>query len=178
MSDLSIRRATREDAEVLATLGRTTFMETFVEGFRVPYTQTDIATYFEKAYSAEAVRKTFDAPKTAWWLASRNGAPVAFAKAGPNGLPHPDARAEHGELKHLYVLREHQGVAAGRELFDRAFTWLEASFDGPLWIGVWSGNEKAQRFYARYGFEKVGEYFFSVGATQDHELIFRRPRAT
>ena len=40
---------------------------------------------------------------------------------------------------------------------------------GPLWIGVWSGNDKAQRLYAAYGFEKAGEYDYPVGAWRDRE---------
>ena len=51
---------------------------------------------------------------------------------------------------------------------------MEANTGGPLWIGVWSGNEKAQRLYAAYGFEKAGEYEYPVGAWRDHEFILRR----
>ena len=53
----------------------------------------------------------------------------------------------------------------GRRLFQAALDWLER--DGPrtLWIGVWSENLGAQRFYARHGFEKVGEYEFIVGSS-------------
>jgi ribosomal protein S18 acetylase RimI-like enzyme len=43
-----------------------------------------------------------------------------------------------------------------------------------LWIGVWSENLGAQRFYARRGFQKVGEYGFHVGRTIDREFILRR----
>jgi ribosomal protein S18 acetylase RimI-like enzyme len=39
---------------------------------------------------------------------------------------------------------------------------------------VWSENFGAQRFYARYGFEKAGEYLFPVGDTNDLEFILRR----
>jgi ribosomal protein S18 acetylase RimI-like enzyme len=39
---------------------------------------------------------------------------------------------------------------------------------------VWSENFGAQRFYGRYGFEKVGEYGFRVGNTVDHEFILKR----
>ena len=45
---------------------------------------------------------------------------------------------------------------------------------GALWIGVWSGNAKAQRLYAAHGFEKVGEYDYPVGAWRDREFILRR----
>ena len=65
----------------------------------------------------------------------------------------------------------------GGQLFQTVLDWLE--HDGPrtLWIGVWSENLGAQRFYGRYGFEKVGEYLFPVGNTNDHEFILRRAKA-
>ncbi len=52
--------------------------------------------------------------------------------------------------------------------------WLTR--DGPrdIWIGVWSENYGAQRFYERHGFSKVGEYGFEVGRTVDREFILRR----
>ena len=55
-------------------------------------------------------------------------------------------------------------TAAGARSCSRP-RWPGCERDGPrtLWIGVWSENLGAQRFYARYGFEKVGEYEFSVG---------------
>ena len=43
-----------------------------------------------------------------------------------------------------------------------------------MWIGVWSENHGARRFYARHGFKKVGEYGFHVGDTIDQEYILRR----
>ena len=89
-------------------------------------------------------------------------------------LPHADVAPGDGELKRLYVLQEHQGGGRGSRLFDAAIAWLLR--DGPrtLWIGVWSENHGAQRFYARHGFERVGDYDFVVGNTRDHEFILRR----
>ena len=51
---------------------------------------------------------------------------------------------------------------------------MEAHTDGPLWIGVWSGNAKAQKLYGAYGFEKAGEYKYPVGSWYDDEFILRR----
>ena len=67
-----------------------------------------------------------------------------------------------------------QGDGAGGRLLSQMLTWLDR--DGPrtIWLGVWSGNLAAQRFYARLGFEKAGEYEFAVGAVRDHEFILRR----
>jgi ribosomal protein S18 acetylase RimI-like enzyme len=72
------------------------------------------------------------------------------------------------------LLRDYQNGGVGRALFEQVLQWLER--DGPrtLWIGVWSENFGAQRFYGRYGFERVGDYEFVVGNTRDHEFILRR----
>ncbi|MFN7147173.1 MAG: GNAT family N-acetyltransferase, partial [Myxococcota bacterium] len=72
------------------------------------------------------------------------------------------------------VRREAQGARLGALLLDRALAHLAAHRPGPVWLGVWSGNHKAQAFYAGRGFAKVGDYRFAVGAWLDEELIFRR----
>jgi len=46
-----------------------------------------------------------------------------------------------------------------------------------IWIGVWSQNFGAQRFYERRGYAKVGEYGFQVGGTTDHEFILKKDAA-
>jgi ribosomal protein S18 acetylase RimI-like enzyme len=68
-------------------------------------------------------------------------------------------------------VREAQGLGAGRALLDAALEWLGGR---RIWLGVWSGNGRAQRVYEKRGFVKVGEYRFRVGETLDEELIFRR----
>jgi len=41
-------------------------------------------------------------------------------------------------------------------------------------LSVWSGNDGAQRFYARYGFAKVADITFRVGEQLDEEFLFAR----
>jgi diamine N-acetyltransferase len=170
----SIRRAGPEDAETLAELGRATFLETFVEGFGIPYPPQDLEAFMAHSYSAGYNAPRLVDPEQAVWFGEADGRPVAYAGAGPAKLPHPDIRPGDGELQALYVAREAQGSGLGRALMETALEWLER--DGPrtLWIGVWSENFRAQRFYARYGFEKAGEYDFSVGRWRDREFILRR----
>ena len=110
-------------------------------------------------------------------LAERDGRAIGYAVAGPAGLPHPDVAQGDGELKRLYVRAGEQNGGLGSRLFAQAMAWLER--DGPrtLWIGVWSENHGAQRFYARHGFARVGRYEFPVGRVRDLEFILRRPAA-
>lgn len=175
MTEAVIRPAVEADAEALGTLGRQTFIDTFVEGFGIPYPADDLAAFLEASFSAEAIRAKLKEPGAAWWVAeAANGELLAFANTGPNTLPHPEARPSHAELRRLYVAKSAQGLGLGTKLLAVALAWMEAHSDGPLWIGVWSGNLKAQKLYAAYGFGKAGEYQFPVGRWLDDEFILRR----
>lgn len=166
-----IRRASPDDAGVLCALAERTFVETFGH----LYPPQDLADYLATAYPPELQRSQLQSGDYAAWLLEVGGEPVGFAFAGPCGLPHADVRPGDGELKRLYVLRGHQGGGWGGALFAQAEQWLLEGGPRTLWIGVWSENFGAQRFYARHGFDKVGEYDFPVGRTRDREFILRRP---
>lgn len=165
-----IRRAGPADAETLSALGAQTFVETFAH----LYDPADLAAYLAEAYSLERTRADLADPAKASWLVEVGGRAVGYALAGPCGLPHGEVTPASGELKRIYFLKGHQGGGLGKRLFAEVIDWLQK--DGPrdVWIGVWSENYGAQRFYERHGFEKVGEYGFPVGKTVDLEFILRR----
>ena len=198
-----IRRATPADAEALSTLARTCFTQTFghlyapadLEAFldeayapdvlRAELEDPNRATWLlfedvaDEGFSQpdssptdhpSAPEACGDAPAS-----SVSQAPIGYVTACPAHLPHPDVAPGDGEIQRLYILQGHQGGGRGTLLLNTALEWLER--DGPrtLWIGVWSENYGAQRFYARHGFEIVGDYSFMVGDHADHELITRRP---
>ena len=171
---VAIRRATPADAPALSALGT----RTFVESFGQLYSAEDLQAFLDESHSEAAYADVLADPGYALWLAERDGEAIGYAQAGPCGLPHADVRPGDGELKRLYLRRDAQNGGVGAQLFDQALAWLER--DGPrtLWISVWSGNFGAQRFYARHGFEKAGEYDFIVGQQRDHEFIFRRTPRT
>ena len=171
----AIRPARPEDVPQLAELGARTFRETFIDGFGIPYPDKDLRVFLDEAFSERATAANLADPDQGWWVAvDGEGRVVGFAQTGPCALPHPQASREHAELKRLYVGREAQGAGLGRRLLETALAWMGRRFSGPEWIGVWSGNLKAQRLYAHYGFEKAGEYQFPVGDWRDEEFILRR----
>ena len=100
-----------------------------------------------------------------------------YVYAGPCGLPHEDVQPGDLELKRLYLRRTLQNGGWGAKLFAEAEAWMQRNGPAAIWIGVWSENLGAQRFYARHGYEKVGEYLYPVGETRDLEFILRKSLA-
>ena len=166
----TIRRANVADTGVLAALGARAFEDTFAH----LYPPEDLETFLNTTYALARVGDELGDPDLAAWLAETDTGAVGYALAGPCKLPHPEVTHTCGEIKRLYVLKPWQGGLIGRTLLDSALTWLEAHDRRPVWLGVWSGNERALGFYARRGFEIEGSYEFKVGKTLDHEFIMRR----
>lgn len=170
-----IRTPEPGDAHALAALKLETFRESFVEGgFAIPYPPDDLAIFEAANYSRVKILAEIADPERATWIAESEAQLLGYAQVGPCKLPHPAARAEHGELYQLYVRGQAQGLGLGKRLLTIALDHLGSTRPGPVWLGVWSGNEKAQAVYRANGFRKVGEYRFPVGRWEDEEFIFRR----
>ena len=171
----TLRPATPADVPALSTLKRLCFRETFLEDFAVPYPPDDLAFFEEDSYGeARVAAEIADASHATWVCEAPDGTLLAYAHCGPCKLPHPDVTDRSGELYQIYVRRAAQGMGLGKLLLTASLDWLAATYPGPQWIGVWSGNDRAQAVYAAKGFERVGGYEFPVGAHRDAEFILRR----
>ena len=171
MTEPILRRARLDDAETLSALGARTFTETFGH----LYAPHNLSAFLADAYGLDATQRDLGDPTKAAWLMERDGRAIGYALAGPCALPHPDVTPHCGELKRFYLLKGWQGAGLGGRVFAAVMAWLQAPGPRDIWIGVWSQNLGAQRFYARHGFAKAGEYDFAVGDTLDREFILRRP---
>lgn len=171
-ASFSIRRASHEDAAVLAELGAATFAQTFGH----LYSSRDLQEFLTTSRTERRYAAMLADPHKGIWLAddgARNQ--VGYVVVGPCKLPVDDIEAAAGEIQELYVLAGHQGQQLGSRLLSVAIGWLEAQGRKPLYLGVWSENFSAQRLYGRFGFARVGEYGFPVGDHIDLEFILKRP---
>lgn len=174
----TIRRALPGDAVAVTELARVTFVETFGH----LYQPEDLAAFQEESQSVVAYSLLLADPGVALWVAedSRHVL-VGFLTVGACKLPVPQREAMAGEIRQLYLRAAVQRDGLGTRLLVKGLDWLASRGYSPLYVGVWSGNLGAQRLYARYGFEKIGEYDFPVGKHLDREFIFRQaaaPRAS
>jgi ribosomal protein S18 acetylase RimI-like enzyme len=169
-SEPTIRRAGPADAPTLTALGERTFRETFEH----LYSPADLTVFLAEAYNLERTRADLADPAKASWLVEAGGEAIGYALAGPCTLPNDAVTPTCGELKRIYFRKDRQGGGLGKALFAEVMAWLQSGGPRDVWIGVWSENHGALRFYDRQGFTKAGEYGFKVGQTTDREFILRR----
>jgi ribosomal protein S18 acetylase RimI-like enzyme len=171
VSDLILRPAVPADIPALSHLGT----DSFVAKFGNMYTPEDLAAFLEEAHSESALAAELANPARLYRLATRDGALLAYCKLGLTcGFPEHARGQNVLELKQLYTAPQATGGGLGGALMDWAMAEFAARQADEVQISVWSGNHGAQRFYARYGFEKVADITFQVGEQLDEEFLFAK----
>lgn len=166
---MNLRLATPADTAALARLGR----ESFIAKFGHLYAPEDLAAFLEQVHSENTVAAEMAQDGLIFQLAETDGRLAGFCKLSlACGWPE-NARGRRAiELRQLYTDADMTGQGIGALLMDWALAEARCCGADEIQLSVWSGNAGAQRFYARYGFEKVADTTFRVGNHIDEEFVF------
>jgi ribosomal protein S18 acetylase RimI-like enzyme len=169
---VSLRIARREDAPRLAMVGRATFLESYAGTLPVE----DIVSHCETKHSPEVYEAWLTDGRSVCWLleAAHGGAPVGYLVLSTPDVPVKDPDPNDWEIKRIYLLSRFQGSGNGRRMMEACARYAKASGCARLLLGVYSRNDLALKFYARMGFEKVGERMFRVGGSDYYDYILGR----
>jgi diamine N-acetyltransferase len=168
---LEIRRATEADADALAEFGARTFYESFASD----NTPEDMSKHLSSAWQPDLQRREILDPALDTLLAVADGAFAGYAMVREGKSPADVAASKPVELWRFYVDRPWQGRGLARALMDAVEAAARARGARELWLGVWERNVRAQAFYRKCGFEKVGSQIFVVGSDPqtDHVMLRR-----
>ncbi|MBB4857626.1 ribosomal protein S18 acetylase RimI-like enzyme [Novosphingobium chloroacetimidivorans] len=167
-----LRDATPEDATTIAQLGA----DAFCAAFAHLYNQQDLGGFLAASHSpARTAAEIVDPGMRIRLAIDDDGKLIGFCKLVlACGWPE-HARAERViELKQLYTDPAVTGRGIGAALMDWVLDEARVQNAGEIQLSVYSDNHGAQRFYARYGFEKVADIHFMVGEQRDEEFLFSR----
>ncbi|MES2964177.1 MAG: GNAT family N-acetyltransferase [Bdellovibrionota bacterium] len=168
---IEIKHATESDAQTLAELGRSTFIETFAKDNR----QEDMDMYLAKTFGLDIQREEIRDPNRIIEIAWSENQPAGFLHLLMNGETDPSVKGERPiELLRLYVDSKWHGHGAGAALMDRCLSLARDGGFKTIWLGVWERNFRAQAFYKKHGFEVVGQHIFRLGTDDQLDLIMAR----
>jgi diamine N-acetyltransferase len=165
---ITYRSATIDDAIALDSL----FDSSFCGAFAHLYRSEDLEAFLS-SFGVDDWRAQLSDPSYAFRLGEVDGRPVGYVKLGPVKIPVETNRPAI-LLDQLYVLKEHHGAGIAHALMDWAIEEAKQRGAEEIYLTVFIDNQRARRFYDRYGFEAVGRYDFMVGSQADHDIIMRK----
>jgi diamine N-acetyltransferase len=170
-NSFEIRIATPADADSLAEFGARTFFESFAKD----NTAEDMAKHLASAWHPDLQRQEILDPSLDTLLAVTNGGLAGYAMVRAGHAPSGVHTIKPIELWRFYVDKAWQGRGLAQALMSAVADKARARGARELWLGVWERNERAQSFYRKCGFEKVGTQIFVVGSDPqtDHVMLRR-----
>jgi ribosomal protein S18 acetylase RimI-like enzyme len=165
-----IRRASIEDAQLLADLGARTFAETFA----TDNTPEDMEAYTAASFSLERLAEELHDPLSIFFIAEVEGRAAGYAKMHPGETPESVEGPQPIELVRLYVAAAWLGRGVGPALMRHCLEEARESGFQTIWLGVWERNHRAQAFYRKWNFHEVGEHLFQLGSDPQRDLVMQR----
>lgn len=78
------------------------------------------------------------------------------------------------EISKMYVLPGQHGTGTSDALMHAAVKLAKDGGYAAMWLGVNQHNQRAQRFYNKHAFERVGTKTFQVGQQTHHDYVMVR----
>ncbi len=157
--ELTIRHATIADAENLAELSATSFRQAFDGSSK----QENIGGYVSAAFNPTQLAVELNEPQSTFCLAELNEQAVGYFKLIADEVPNCVRDRNALELARLYVRQEFLAQKIGAALMQKALEEARAKGYTTIFLGVGEHNERAQAFYHKWGFQRVGEHIFQIG---------------
>lgn len=173
---LSVRRACLEDAAALAELAAATFPLACPPGS----TAADQRTFVERELSRPAFERYLaDGTRTILVAQDDDGALEGYTMLVAAMPADADVRTALSlwptvELSKCYVRPEHHGSGVSDRLMAASLDDARGRHAVGCWLGVNQLNVRAQHFYHRHGFQRVGTKHFRVGSRLEDDYVLER----
>ncbi|MBA6155059.1 GNAT family N-acetyltransferase [Tenacibaculum sp. S7007] len=168
---IEIKKAKESDAEILALLGRVTYVEShgnFIED------KTDLLKYLTKSFSVVKTREDIKNNNNLFLILYVDELPVGYVKLVLKAT-HENVESKNScRLERIYILADFLQMKLGKHFLD--FTEQKAKklqFD-TMWLSVYVKNNRAIRFYEKNEFKNVGELSFLVNGKGYDNIVFSK----
>jgi diamine N-acetyltransferase len=160
VSKIVIRQAVLAEVEMLVELAA----RTFYDAFAATNTPENMRAYMASTFTIEQMTTELHDPHSTFLLAELEGQPVGYAKLLRGAAPECVSAQPAVELVRLYVEQNVLGAGVGAALMQACLAAARRAGFQSIFLGVWEHNPRAQAFYRKWGFERVGQHVFQMGA--------------
>ncbi|CAM2006494.1 GNAT family N-acetyltransferase [Acanthopleuribacter pedis] len=168
MSAVRIGKAGPDQAVALQAFVERTFRDTY----REHNTAEDMEQYVAESFGLDRVRAELHDADITYLILEKDHAVAGYAKLN-RGEPTAVTLASQPnlELCRFYIDQPFHGQGLAQKLMEHCFAATRGQGYRGIWLGVWSQNHRALRYYAKEGFEKVGSQIFVLGRDEQLDYI-------
>lgn len=165
-----VRTATPEDVEIISGLA----IRTFKSAYETQLPGEALDNFIASVFSTDRIREELNHQNNTFLLAVEKSEVIGYAmlRVGPH--PNPVTGSKLVELARIYLDEKVIGRGYSSVLMKACLESAKAQGYGTLWLGVWEKNERAVRFYEKWGFTKVGSHEFEFGDEVHTDLVMAR----
>lgn len=167
--NIKIRQADIADARLISVLATVTFYEAYFENDEA----SDLANYVSDSFELEKIRAEIANPDCKFFIIYRNERAVGYAKLRRNSPIDCVTDENSIELQRIYILERVYDKGIGEILLTHCLKTAKEDNFSTLWLGVWEENKRAQRFYEKHGFVRVGSLTFPYGDTVGINFVLK-----
>src|SRR5688500_3503083 len=131
--NLTIRKATKEDAVLIADLSRQTFYDTFA----ADNSKEDMDLFLEKQFTKGKLILEVGAPENTFLLAYYNDEIAGYVKLREGRLPKSLGTKNALEIARLYAVTGMIGKGIGKALMQASIDVAKEREKDAIWLGVW-----------------------------------------
>ncbi len=168
--EINITHADKNDAPIIAELGKQTFMETFSD----TNSAEDMEKYLSENFNIPHIESEISTKDSSFFIAYCDGAPAAYMKLNVRDAQTEKQSSDSLEIQRIYVLKAYKGKHIGSALMRRAEEEAQTQGLGRLWLGVWEHNEDAKKFYAHLGFSQFSAHTFVLGTDAQTDFLLQK----
>lgn len=154
---------------MLAALGSRLFQEAFAKDNR----PEDMARYLAENFAEPVLLRELRDLDAQLLLLEQDGEVAGWAHLLPSA---PGERGQRPfEIRRFYVDARWHGTGAATSLLSAVLQRARAAGADAIWLGVWEQNRRAQAFYGKHGFTRVGSQPFRLGLDVQIDDVLIRP---
>jgi ribosomal protein S18 acetylase RimI-like enzyme len=167
---IEIRRAHEADAKLIRVLGAVTFFEAYFEQDDAH----DLANYIHESFDLEKIRAEIADKNTTFFIINLDDHAVGYAKLREGSKTDCIKTENSIELQRIYIIERVYGTGIGEQLLKYCLEFAKTRGFATLWLGVWEEIKRAQKFYAKHGFKRVGELEYPYGETVGINFVLEK----
>lgn len=170
VNNISVRQASAADVDIIVSLGRKTFVETYGDNNK----KETVAAYVDEMFNHERIKKEVNTFGERFFITYVGELPVGFTKLSENKQPKGLNGKKKIQVERIYVLKEFQGFKIGKELIEKVMQVAREESYKIVWLSVWQKNNKAVQFYQKAGFVIYDTDEFEFGEEVHEDFLMKK----